>query len=67
MPDINGYEFIYQIRALPQVSHIPAIALTAFAQPKDQIEVIEAGFQTYFAKPVNPAQLLVAVTNLLMT
>jgi PAS domain S-box-containing protein len=65
MPEINGYEFIRRIRALPQGQQIPALALTAFARQEDQEEAIAAGFQAYIAKPVDPLQLLAALPKLL--
>jgi PAS domain S-box-containing protein len=65
MPEMNGYEFMQRARALPQAHNIPAIALTAFAQPTDKVAATQAGFQFYFAKPVDPNQLLATVTQLL--
>lgn len=64
MPQMNGYEFIRQVRALPQGGQIPALALTAFARHEDQEEAIASGFQAYIAKPVDPLQLLSAVRQL---
>jgi signal transduction histidine kinase/ActR/RegA family two-component response regulator len=61
MPGMNGYEFIQQVRTLPQCRQIPALAFTAFAQPETQEEVLAAGFQAYLPKPVDPLQFLAAV------
>jgi PAS domain S-box-containing protein len=64
MPELDGYQFIQKIRALPQGRSIPALALTAFVYREDQAKAIEAGFQAYISKPVNPIELLKRVTQL---
>jgi CheY-like chemotaxis protein len=65
MPQLNGYEFIRQVRGLPQGQSIPALALTAFAHEDDRTRAIEAGFQTHITKPVNPIELLAVVAQML--
>lgn len=59
MPEIDGYTFIRQIRAMPPElgGEIPAIALTAFAEEINQQQALSAGFQTHLTKPINPANL----------
>jgi ATP-binding cassette subfamily B protein len=37
---------------IPLSAQIPAIALTAYAQPKDRLQALRAGFQTHIGKPV---------------
>jgi PAS domain S-box-containing protein len=64
MPEINGYEFIRRVRALPQGKKIHALGLTAFAYSEDQEEALRAGFGAYISKPVNPLQLLATLTQL---
>jgi signal transduction histidine kinase/ActR/RegA family two-component response regulator len=60
MPQMNGYEFLRKVRALPakRGGNMPAIALTAFARPKDRSRALEAGFTAHVAKPVEPSRLL---------
>jgi PAS domain S-box-containing protein len=58
MPEINGYEFIRQVRALPQGQQIPALAFTAFAAQEEQEQILASGFQTHLSKPVDPFKLL---------
>jgi PAS domain S-box-containing protein len=65
MPELDGYELIQQVRALPQGQQIPALALTAFAYQEDQRKAIEAGFQAYITKPINPIELSEVITQLL--
>jgi len=66
MPDMDGYQFIRQIRALPgEVRNLPAIALTAYARTNDRQRALLAGFQMHMAKPVEPRELIAAVASLL--
>lgn len=64
MPGMDGYMLIQQIRALSieQGGKIPAIALTAYAGEFDLQKALVAGFQKHISKPVEPEQLIEAVT-----
>ena len=70
MPELDGYAVIGRLRALekehriPLFAQIPAIALTAYAQPKDRVRALRAGFQTHLAKPVEPAELIRVIASL---
>ena len=66
MPGENGYELIKKIRALApeRGGKVPAVALTAYAGPKDRRRALLAGFQTHLAKPVEPDELLAVVASL---
>ncbi|MGC3990325.1 MAG: ATP-binding protein [Chthoniobacteraceae bacterium] len=63
MPEMDGYELIRKIRALTpdQGSQTPAIALTAFAHADDRRRAIQAGYDVFVSKPVDPAELTVVV------
>jgi PAS domain S-box-containing protein len=70
MPEEDGYTIIRNVRALETSRgihlrrRIPAIALTAFAQPEDRIRTLQAGFQIHVAKPVEPPELIVVIDTL---
>jgi signal transduction histidine kinase/CheY-like chemotaxis protein len=66
MPEEDGYALISHIRAMPagDKAKIPAIALTAFASNQDRTQALVAGFNLHLGKPVEPAELLLAVADL---
>ncbi len=65
MSEMDGYELLQQIRALPsqQDKPVKAIALTAFAQSEDREKALKAGFQKYLAKPFNLIELVAAIAQ----
>ena len=65
MPELDGYMLMRQIRTMPQSNQIQAIALTAYAGEIDRQQAEAAGFQLHLAKPVEPVQLLAAISNLI--
>ncbi len=65
MPVVDGYSLLRRIRALgTKGAQIPALALTAYAREEDRRRALEAGFQTYVAKPVEPDTLVRMVAEL---
>ena len=66
MPEMDGHELIRRIRASPdpQVSNIPAAALTAFARSEDRTKAMQSGFELHLAKPVDPGELVASVSTL---
>jgi PAS domain S-box-containing protein len=66
LPEQDGYALIRRVRALGEHrgGTIPALALTAYTRSEDRTKALAAGFTTHVGKPVNPADLLSALTNL---
>ena len=62
MPHESGLDFA---RALRRESQVPILMLTARAEPGDRIEGLEAGVDDYLAKPFDPRELLLRVSNVL--
>ncbi len=67
MPEMDGYDLVRQIRALPPASggQTPAIALTGYVSAEEQKRVHAAGFDIHVAKPVDFNKLLDIINNLL--
>ncbi|MEO6403288.1 MAG: response regulator, partial [Vicinamibacteria bacterium] len=50
---ISGVEAMRILRADPQTAHIPVIALSGNAMPKDVEAGLNAGFFAYITKPID--------------
>jgi CheY-like chemotaxis protein/two-component sensor histidine kinase len=68
MPEMDGLQLIQKVRQHPNLPArlVPAVALTAYARARDRISALGSGFQMHMAKPVDPAELVVAVAALSM-
>jgi signal transduction histidine kinase/CheY-like chemotaxis protein len=62
MPGEDGYQLLKRARA--QHSSLIAIAVTGYARTVDRRQAIEAGFDAYFSKPVDPTELVEAIAGL---
>jgi CheY-like chemotaxis protein len=60
MPDVDGYEFVRQFRALARGkgANVPVIALTAYGSVQDRDRALKAGFDRHLSKPIDPAELV---------
>lgn len=60
MPDIDGLEFVRELRREQVAVHstVPILALTASASESDRRRALEGGFQQHLSKPVEPMQLV---------
>ncbi|WP_066378507.1 MULTISPECIES: response regulator [unclassified Anabaena] len=60
MPDIDGYSLIRQVREnqLLAARTVPAIALTALGCEESYNLALQAGFQSYMNKPIEPNLLI---------
>lgn len=54
----------HQLRTMPAIKKIPAVALTAYAGDINQQQAIATGFQRHLAKPVEPDELVKALAQL---
>jgi CheY-like chemotaxis protein len=52
LPGISGIQALKILRADPATAHIPVIALSANAIPRDVKKGLEAGFFRYLTKPI---------------
>lgn len=65
LPDINGLEATARLKASPQLSWIPIIAVTANAMHGDRENCLASGCDGYLAKPVMKNELLQTVATFL--
>jgi CheY-like chemotaxis protein len=65
LPVLDGWEATRKIKADPEVSAVPVIALTAHAMAGDQEKCVAAGCDDYDTKPVDLTRLLGKIEQLL--
>ena len=65
LPGMNGIEAFKVLRADPQTSSIPIVAVTASAMTEDRQKIIAAGFDGLQTKPINVKEFLEAVAQIL--
>ena len=65
LPVLDGWKATRQLKATPETSAIPIIALTAHAMSGDRQHALEAGCDDYDSKPVEFARLLGKIQVLL--
>jgi len=58
LPGINGFEAMKILHQDPVTAHIPVVALSANAMPRDIEKGIEAGFYRYLTKPIKVKELM---------
>lgn len=58
LPVMNGWDATRAIKADPDTSGVPVIALTAHSMPGDREKAMEAGCDDYDVKPVELPRLL---------
>jgi two-component system cell cycle response regulator DivK len=65
LPIMDGWEATRRIKANPDLSSIPVIALTAHAMVGDQEKALAAGCDDYLVKPLNEDILMAKIAKYL--
>lgn len=65
MPQVDGYQFLAQVREDPRFKSLPVVFLTARGMTSDRIQGYSAGVDAYLPKPFDPEELVAMVSNLI--
>ena len=65
LPKMSGLEVTRRLKQMPAFSHIPIIALTAYAMKGDKEKFINAGCDAYLSKPINTHELPLLIAQVL--
>jgi len=58
MPEMSGYDAIWEIKSNPETAEIPVIFLTGKDDPEDELKGLSLGAVDYIAKPFSPPLLI---------
>ncbi|GAB1417567.1 response regulator [Bacteroidales bacterium] len=65
MPNMNGYDFIKNIRSSGYFKDIPLIMLSGIESSQEKVKCLKLGANDYMVKPFNPEELAVRIEILL--
>lgn len=66
MPNMDGIAFVKEVKKLPNYKFTPIIMLTTESQEAKKQEGQAAGAKAWVVKPFQPAQMLAAVSKLIL-
>ena len=61
MPEMDGYQFVTELKKNPETENIPIIFLSAKSQNEDIRKGMNLGVDDYITKPIHPNDLIAAV------
>ena len=67
LPKRDGYEVVRLLTGDPKLQAIPVIAVSALAMVGDREKMLEAGFDGYIGKPIEPATFVSQIEQFLPT
>lgn len=65
MPNLDGYEFIKNVRASGYFKDIPLIMLSGIESSSEKVKCLKLGANDYIVKPFNPEELSIRIELLL--
>ncbi|MBC7405021.1 MAG: response regulator [Cytophaga sp.] len=66
MPNMDGITFVTEVKKLPMYKFTPIIMLTTESQEGKKLQAQAAGARAWVVKPFQPAQMLAAVSKLIL-
>jgi DNA-binding response OmpR family regulator len=65
MPNLDGYDFIKNVRASGYYKDIPLIMLSGIESSNEKVKCLKLGANDYVVKPFNPEELEIRIELLL--
>lgn len=57
MPEVDGFEFLKEVRLIGYTKHTPIVMLSGNTESKERVKCYQLGAQDYLTKPFNPEEL----------
>ena len=64
MPGMDGYQLLVELRRLPSIAHVPAIAISGYAMDEDRERALNVGYAAHLSKPLDMDQLFALIQQL---
>ena len=64
MPEVDGYQLLEQLRMLPGLADVPAIAISGYASEEDRERALSVGYLALVPKPVDIDTLFTLIQDL---
>lgn len=64
MPETDGYQLLEQLRLVPGLSDVPAIAISGYASEEDRERALSVGYLALVPKPVDVDSLFTIIQDL---
>jgi signal transduction histidine kinase len=64
MPEVDGYQLLEQLRVLPGLGDVPAIAISGYASEEDRERALAAGYLALVPKPIDIEVLFSLIQDL---
>lgn len=64
MPDVDGYELLEQLKLIPGMDEVPAIAISGYASDEDRERALATGYHALVAKPIDVDALFSLINEL---
>jgi CheY-like chemotaxis protein len=64
MPETDGYQLLEQLRILPGLGEVPAIAISGYASEEDRERARAVGYRAFVPKPIDVETLFSLIQDL---
>jgi len=65
LPEMDGFEATRRIKSIPEISHIPIVAVTSYAMVGDKEKALATGCAGYIEKPFVPETFVLKIEKYL--
>ena len=65
LPGLNGLQALERLKASPETTHVPVVAVNADAMPDEVERGLKAGFRAYLTKPIDTEEVRRTVVEVL--